>query len=201
MGSIVFWDVDTQHDFMDPMGKLPVPEAGSILKNLERLTKSSLPQRVMSGSIDAHTPRDPEFKVWPEHCVYGTPGQRKIPETTKQGVLYVPSRKLTANQLREIVEYDTQVIFEKQHNDVRTNPNAKAFLESVAPESVIVYGVATDVCVDLAVMYLARDLGYRVTVASDAIKAIDTVKERKCIASWRSEGVHLRKTEEILTKL
>lgn len=198
MGNIVFWDVDTQHDFMDPIGKLSVPGASSILKNLERLTKKSQPQRIVSGSIDAHTPRDLEFKEWPEHCVYGTPGQRKIPESTLHDTLYVPSRKLTSRQLSEAIAHDGQVIFEKQHNDVRTNLNAQVFLESINPEQIVVYGVATDVCVDLAVKYLARDLGYRVMVAADAIKEIDPDRGKKCVAEWRSLGVHLQKTEKLL---
>jgi nicotinamidase/pyrazinamidase len=200
MGNIVFWDVDTQHDFMDPNGKLSVPGASSILNNLERLTKTSLTPRVMSGSIDAHIPRDLEFREWPEHCVYGTPGQRKIPESTPQDTLYVPSRKLTTKQLKEVITYDKQVIFEKQHNDVRTNPNAKVFLESINPEQILVYGVATDVCVDLAVKYIARDLGYKVIVVTDAIKEIDPAKGKKCLAEWRNLGVQLQKTEELLKR-
>ncbi len=156
MGRIVFWDVDTQVDFMEPKGKLSVPGATTIKNNLSRLTNSAPSFCTLSGSVDAHTPKDREFKVWPEHCVYGTPGQRKTPESATQDTLFVPSVKLTARQLSEVVAYNKQVLFEKQHSDVETNPNTRSFLAKIDPEEVVVYGVATDVCVDLAVTEVLR---------------------------------------------
>jgi nicotinamidase/pyrazinamidase len=198
---IIFWDVDTQVDFMEPDGKLPVPGANAIKNNLRRLTTSASSFCTLSGSVDAHTPRDPEFKTWPEHCVYGTPGQRKIPESTTQDTLFIPSVKLTAKQLSVAATDNRQVLFEKQHNDVETNPNTRPFLTKINPEEIIVYGVASDVCVDLAVRYLADKLGYRVTVALDAIMGIDSNKTKACIDAWRSLKVSLQHTEQILEKL
>ncbi len=201
MGRIVFWDVDTQVDFMEPKGKLSVPGATTIKNNLSRLTNSAPSFCTLSGSVDAHTPKDREFKVWPEHCVYGTPGQRKTPESATQDTLFVPSVKLTARQLLEVVAYNKQVLFEKQHSDVETNPNTRSFLAKIDPEEVVVYGVATDVCVDLAVRYIADKLGYKATVALDAIMGIDPDKIKACIDEWRRLKVSLRKTEQILAKL
>jgi len=201
MRRIVFWDVDTQVDFMEPDGKLPVPGAITIKNKLERLTYSAPSFCTLSGSVDAHTPRDLEFKTWPEHCVYGTPGQRKIPESTTRDVSYVPSVKLTVRQLSEVVANNKQVLFEKQRIDVETNPNTRPFLAKIDPEEVVVYGVATDICVDLAVRYLADELGYKVTVALDAIRGIDSNKTKACIDGWRSLKVSLQNTEQILEKL
>jgi len=201
MRRIVFWDVDTQVDFMEPNGKLSVPGATAIKDNLSRLTNSAPSFCTLSGSIDAHLPKDPEFKDWPEHCVYGTPGQRKTPESATRDILFVPSVKLMARQLSEVDAYNKQVLFEKQHNDVETNPNTRPFLVKIDPEEVVVYGVATDVCVDLAVKLIAGKLGYRATVALDAIMGIDSNKTKACIDEWRRLKVSLEKTEHILAKL
>src|SRR5256885_16981460 len=38
MARVIFWDVDTQYDFMKADGKLFVPDADHIIGNLKRLT-------------------------------------------------------------------------------------------------------------------------------------------------------------------
>ena len=40
----LFWDVDTQMDFIDPHGKLYVPNVETIKPNLEKLTKLGIEQ-------------------------------------------------------------------------------------------------------------------------------------------------------------
>ncbi len=201
MRRIIFWDVDTQVDFMEPNGKLPVPDAVAIKNNLLLLTSSAPSICTLSGSVDAHTPRDREFKAWPEHCVYGTPGQRKIPESTTRDAIYVPSIRLSARQLSEVVTARRQTLFEKQEIDVETNPNARLFLAEIDPEEVVVYGVAVDVCVDHAVRYMAEKLGYKTIVVLDAIRGIDPIKTKECFNEWRSLKVGLEKTEQILARL
>jgi nicotinamidase/pyrazinamidase len=197
----LLWDVDTQLDFIEPNGKLPVPGASSIRPAISRLTNLAPDTCIMSGSVDAHTPRDSEFRVWPEHCVYGTPGQRKIPESTRGAPLFIPSTKLTAKQMREAVTSGSQILFEKQHNAVDTNPNIRPFLEAVNPEQILVYGVAIDICVDLAVRYLAKEMGHKIIVASDAIVGIDSSKVKTCMNEWRILKVSRCKSEEIIAEL
>ena len=46
MARVIFWDVDTQYDFMHADGKLYVPEAERIITNLQRLTNRSEERRV-----------------------------------------------------------------------------------------------------------------------------------------------------------
>jgi nicotinamidase/pyrazinamidase len=196
----MFWDVDTQLDFFEG-GKLIVPNAEAIRENLRVLTCEGLKAGVtMAGSADAHTPMDREFQVWGEHCVYGTPGQSKISETRLGDLLFVPSRKLTNSQLEEAARFPSQVIFEKQVNDVRSNHNARHYINTLSPENVVVYGVVTEVCVDLAVQFLAGDLGYSVTVVSDAIKDLDSSKAKKAKSSWNGLGVNIATTNEVLTR-
>src|SRR5437899_5190182 len=86
---VIFWDVDTQVDFMHQDGKLYVPDAESIIPNLKRLTDYAHAHGVrIVASADDHVPghrelsATPDFReTFPLHCMRGTPGQKKIPET------------------------------------------------------------------------------------------------------------------------
>src|SRR5512142_104712 len=79
---VVFWDVDTQRDFMLPDGALYVPGAERIIPNLARLTQYARQHDILVvADVDAHQPDDPEFQDWPPHCLVGTPGQWKVQET------------------------------------------------------------------------------------------------------------------------
>jgi nicotinamidase/pyrazinamidase len=197
MKKIVFWDVDTQVDFIEPTGKLYVPGAESILDNLAYITNLEKVNGRLCGSVDAHLPNDPEFDEWPEHCVYGTPGSLKVPESLANKTLYVPTAKLTNSQLLEVLNYPEQIIFEKQDNDVRTNPNVKPFLDLNNPDLVVIYGVVTEICVKLAVDFIARDLKYNTVVVSDAIKELSINDAERFFSDWESMNVVQVKTEEL----
>ncbi len=98
----VFYDVDTQNDFMNKEGALYVPGAEGIKPNLEKLTKYARENRIaVVGSVDKHfgteeyKSRESELQRWggpfPNHCMSGAYGQYKIPETIVQwgkGAMY-----------------------------------------------------------------------------------------------------------------
>ncbi len=197
MRNVVFWDVDTQVDFIEPTGKLYVPGAEEIRANVAYLTMMGAIRGRLSGSVDAHRLNDMEFREWPEHCVYGTLGQHKIPESIVKGTLFVPSVKLSNEQLIEVVAYEGQVIFEKQFTDVRTNPNVKSYMDLIRPEIIVVYGVVSEICVNLAVVFFAEDLGYETVVVVDAIKGIDMSKVDSCKAVWKALGVEMLRTRDV----
>jgi len=85
----IFYDVDTQYDFMKEEGRLYVPGAESIIDNVGMLTmfavKNSIP---IIGSMDRHfgteeyKHREEEFKAhggpFPYHCMDRSLGQKKI---------------------------------------------------------------------------------------------------------------------------
>jgi nicotinamidase/pyrazinamidase len=88
----IFYDVDTQNDFMYESGALYVPDAESIKPNLEKLTQYALKQKMpIVGSVDRHfgtekyKARESELKRWggpfPDHCMDRTGGVEKIAET------------------------------------------------------------------------------------------------------------------------
>src|SRR5947199_8506586 len=87
---VIFWDVDTQYDFMKADGKLYVPDAEPLIPNLRKLTDyahghgirivASADDHVVDHSEISDTPDWKE--TFPPHCLRGTPGQKKIAETT-----------------------------------------------------------------------------------------------------------------------
>lgn len=104
----IFYDIDTQNDFMNKDGALYVPDAELIKPNLKLLTDYARKNHiVVIGSVDRHfgTPeykhQEQELKIWggpfPNHCMDGTPGQIKIPETTLAPAQGIAADWLTAN--------------------------------------------------------------------------------------------------------
>src|SRR5260221_4433938 len=152
--SAIFWDVDTQADFMVTGGKLYVPGAEKLIPNMKRLTDAAREGRVfIVGDACMHTPDDPEFTRFPPHCVRGTPGAEIIPETRAEKLLIIPNLS-GANIPANLSEFQ-QVILEKQTLDVFDNPNAERVLERIAgftsaDAEVFVFGVVTEYCVRLA---------------------------------------------------
>lgn len=211
---VLFWDVDTQVGFMDPIRivktsnggtkrvGLPVPGAGGIKPNLKILTNLHAQHKIPRiATMDSHDPQDPEFAsfkaISDEHCVNRNPiDWKKIPETTTTGeIKYVaasPKRNDLPNtfKLKSLFEKGRTVVLEKntysvfQHRvgatpeTAKFNENTKANLlierlKSLGLKTAIVYGVATDFCVKLAVDGL-KQAGIRPIVVNDAIKGVYT---------------------------
>src|ERR1700721_2856685 len=88
----IFWEVDAQRDFMLPGGKLYVPGAEKLLPNIRRLTDAARGGKVFLVSHGCfHAPNDPEFKIFPPHCVKGTAGAELVPEALTEKVVRVPN--------------------------------------------------------------------------------------------------------------
>src|ERR1700736_1979275 len=88
----IFWEVDMQADFMLPGGKLYVPGAEKLLPNIKKLTDAARNGRVFFVSHGCfHPPDDPEFEIFPPHCVKGTPGSDYIEHATTKRVARVPN--------------------------------------------------------------------------------------------------------------
>ena len=143
----VFFDIDTQLDFVSPAGSLYVPGAEALLANVARLNQYAARTGIpLISTVDAHTEADPEFKLWPHHCVAGCLGQRK-PQASVVG--------------------GGQIILEKQSTDCFTVPRLHSLLAELAADRYVVYGVVTEICVRHCVDGLAR-LGKPISVVTDA---------------------------------
>jgi nicotinamidase/pyrazinamidase len=191
----IFWDVDTQVDFLSSEGKLWVPGSEAIVPALRRLTQWAAEHRVLVvASVDAHHADDPEFQQWPPHCLVGTAGQQKIPETS------LPRQFVLPNRLTEIpadLSLGQQVVLEKQHLDVFTNPNTEPLLEQLGHPEVVLYGVVTELCVALAARNILQR-GCRVTLVEDAMAALDPVQARMLVDEFIRQGAKLASSSDIV---
>jgi len=83
----IFWDVDTQYDFIMPDGKLYIQGAEEILPNLSLLTSFARRNDIqVLGSIDYHTLYDPEISSDPDFLHYLSPSlPARYARTTQSG--------------------------------------------------------------------------------------------------------------------
>jgi nicotinamidase/pyrazinamidase len=195
----VLWDVDTQIDFMYPHGKLYVPGAEHTIPAMQRLVDAARASGIVHvASADDHELTDaeiadePDFRnTYPPHCLRGTRGALKIPETEQEDP--VP---LTLELLPERYLEGREFLILTKTFDVFTNPNTDVLLDRLDPDEVVVFGVATDVCDDAAIRgFLAR--GWKVTFVEDAARGLDEERAAICTAFWRENGVEFTTSEVI----
>lgn len=205
---LVFWDVDTQVDFMKSDGKLYVPDSESIIPTLARLTDYAHAQRIrIIASSDDHMPGDrelsdtPDWKeTFPEHCMRGTPGQLKIPETALSHPLRIePEAQDPAAIGARARGHDGDVLFLKRWFDVFTNENVLPVLRALAPARIVLYGVALDVCDRYAIEgLLTHRSDIRLALVTDAARAIHDDQREPLLRSWAQRGVQLLTSDQVL---
>lgn len=196
-GRIVFWEVDTQQDFMLPGGKLYVPGAEKIIPNIDRLVELVRAGRVLLVS-DAceHSPDDPEFKTFPPHCIRGTPGARIVPEGLAQTVYTIPNDP--SAKLPDSIFENQQINLEKQSLDVFDNPHTETIVNRLGKDTeYMVFGVVTEHCVRLAAKGLL-DRGRKVSVIKDAIETLDATEGRRTLDDLKSLGVQFVSTDQAI---
>lgn len=177
----VFFDVDTQFDFLLPTGALYVPGAERVIEKVASLNRYAMEHSIpVISTMDAHAEDDPEFKQWPHHCVAGTLGQRKPSQTLLEKRVVVqnaPGHETIA----------AQMLIEKQTFDCFTNVNLRAILTELKAERYVVYGVVTEICVRLAAFGLLK-LGKKVEVVSDAVRGLSDEANAKMLAEFTAAG-------------
>lgn len=211
----VFIDVDVQNDFCDRAGALHVPDSPTALfaAIVRGAVRGSHP---ILGSVDSHAydawefasndrrgpnGEDPRF---PDHCVKGTWGWLKVDGTLPPRSRFAPNVPgLDASALAgEIVRGETQgLYFEKEVYSLFANPSAEAVLAAVAaasasPLELVVFGVATDYCVQAAVLGL-RERGYHTALITDAARGITVPGTEAAMAAMGAAGAHLATAGEL----
>jgi nicotinamidase/pyrazinamidase len=185
---------------MLPGGKLYVPGAEKLIPNISRLVNTASENRAfLISSRDHHSPQDPEFKIFPPHCIKGTEGAQVIPEALAQNVLAAPNE--SAFRLPVDLTRYQQVLIEKQSLDVFDNPHTAEIVNSLSPNAeVFVFGVVTEYCVRSTAKGLLN-LGRTVSIVSDAIEHLDPAAGSKAIAELTEAGASLITTEAALARL
>ena len=119
---MIFFDVDTQHDFMDADGALYVQGAESIRPNIERLLRAAEKYGITTfSSCCAHQPGDPEFEIFPPHCVDGTYGAERVfadlPDLPRHVIAVEPTAESP-----EVIATANHYVIKKKVFDPFSNP-------------------------------------------------------------------------------
>ena len=196
----IFWEVDVQADFMLPGGKLYVPGAEKLLVNIRRLTDAARQGQVFLVSHGCfHTPDDPEFKIFPPHCVKGTAGAELVPEALTDKVARVPN-DAEAKLPEDLSKYQ-QILLEKQTLNIFKSRHADALVQRLGSHAeFVVFGVVTEYCVSFAVKGLL-ERGRRVAVVGDAIETLSREEGQKTVAELEQLGARLTTTDQALRAL
>ena len=208
MAGIVLWDVDTQVDFMLPDGKLYVPGAEQTAPAMKRLVDAARRAGIVHvASADDHELTDPEISsdpdfqnTYPPHCLRGTRGAEKVRETAQVDPLPLGLVPFPPGLVPGLVEGRREVLLLKKNFNVFTNPNAEPVLEALDPDEVVLFGVATDVCDDAAILGLLQR-GRRVTFVEDAARGLDDSRVASCTAVWRDRGVDFTTVDAVVERL
>jgi len=172
--------VDAQKGFSSLCpDELPVPGGVEIVPNVNRLL--ALPWARIDASQDWHPPDHCSFlgrrdNLYPPHCVRGTPGADFLPGLHTER-FHVVWRK---GYLPDVEAYAVTA----QH------PGFAACLAAAGVRSVVVCGLATNICC----FFAARDLraaGFRVLLVEGASAGIDVVAAGLYQQRARDEGLRL----------
>jgi nicotinamidase/pyrazinamidase len=192
-GPLVFVDIDTQSDFIEPDGALYIPGSEAILGNLARLTAFARSRHIpVLASGCSHTDDDPELRQFRPHCMKGSPGQARVPATSWPGsVVLEPGDRYSG-------DLPPHLTLHKREFDLFSHPEAERLvsLYDRGRPTFVVYGVATDYCVRVAVDGLL-ERGLRTAVVVDAMRAIDRSAEPGVFESFVARGALLTLTDVV----
>ncbi len=193
----VFFDVDTQLDFLYPGGALYVPGAEKLVDALDALTRYASSNGIqIISTADAHTEDDPEFAIWKPHCIAGTVGQQKAGVTLLNQALVLSTGPDALEEIRPRVAEARQIIVEKQKLDAFSNPHLSSLLNSLEADRYLLYGVVTELCVRCAAFGLL-DRGARVELVLDAIQSLSAPEERDFLEQFEMRGGTMTTAREV----
>ncbi len=177
----VFFDIDTQIDFMFPAGALYAPGAETILGAVSTLNRYAAEHGIpVISTMDAHSENDPEFKTWPHHCVVDTCSQQKPASTLLERRVVVPNASWTPREAQ-------QYLLEKQTFDCFTNVNLRQLLDTLGADRYVVYGVVTEICVKDAAFGLLKT-GRRIELVTDAVRSLNDDAGARMLAEFTAAG-------------
>src|SRR5271154_2660890 len=185
--NLVFWEVDTQADFMLPGGKLYVPGAEQLLPNIQKLTDAARQGYVFLVSHGCyHSKDDPEFNSFPPHCIKGSTGAEFVREALTERVLTV-TNEATAALPHDFSDHH-QILLEKQTLDIFESQHAGKLVERLHPRAeFVVFGVVTEFCVRFAAKGLL-ERGRRVCVVQDAVETLKAEDGQRTVAELQGLG-------------
>ena len=196
----IFWDVDTQFDFMRPEGKLYVPGAETIIDKVSEVRRFALENGYsIVADIDWHSldndeiSETPDYRqTFPPHCMAGEPGSERVGFLGELPIEYVGLETMEPNALSTLISKEQfHVVIRKDALDVFSNPNTDKLVELIDPKKVVVFGVALDFCVCCVVQGLSRFGNIQLCVLKDAVKGLEVRPEQEIFDEFRQIGVEV----------
>ncbi|MFW9882617.1 MAG: cysteine hydrolase family protein, partial [Candidatus Thorarchaeota archaeon] len=200
--------IDTQKDFMDPDGALYVKDAEYIKDNLHDLTEYAEECNIKTiNTADYHTDKSKEISdkpdfvnTFPPHCMVNNEGGEFIPETYPK----------VFDDNYYLVNYNDSKIDEEKFHRARNIIILKDAFDVFAGnkftdeilmliqkkqiiEHVIIYGVATNICVKYAVDGLLTRK-FKAQLVLDATKALPGYPLEEMYSAWLNKGLRLTTT-------
>ncbi len=207
---IVFWDVDTQFDFMRPEGRLYVPGAENIIDQISQVRKFALENGFsIIASTDWHSTDNqeisdnPDFKqTFPPHCMANKPGSERVGYLGELPIEYIPNDKMDADALRKLTNKEQfHIVIRKQDTDVFSNLNTVELIELIAPKMAVVFGVALDVCVDQALRGLCTFPDIKLCLLKDATKGLEIKSADELLDEFQQMGIEITELSNLRRQL
>lgn len=145
--------IDMLRDFVEPDGKLYIgPTAKGVVEAISReIEKARSCRWPIIYVCDTHSKDDPEFNMFPPHCITGTPGAEVVDELKPHpGDKIIPKRRYSGF-------FQTDLDLTLRELDI---------------DEVVLVGVCTNIC-NLYTAADARMLNYKVTALRDCMSSFD----------------------------
>lgn len=168
--------IDMLNDFVG--GKLGFERAKAIVPNIRRLIDSAHERSIPVIYIcDAHSPEDPELKLWGEHAMAGSEGAQVVPE-------------LRPTKGDSVLEKHTYNIF--------YNTDLDELLRGMGVKRLVLTGVVTEICVqNSAAGAFLR--GYEIVVPEDCVASPDEDVHRASLEYMkRVYGARITTSKELI---
>ncbi len=137
MSNTLFWNVDTQYDFMndDPnaeyAGKLPVPGATEIKSELESLTDLAEQEGIqVVNTADWHHPSDDEISDDPDEVVEGGYGEDAADRVMRQSIFNDGLGILDEETVDALMEDEFETLY---RNRLRQKAEYQPHLKEIHP--------------------------------------------------------------------
>ena len=126
-------------------------------------------------------------------------GRDRSPWHKKLGIHVKPSDPM-GHFISGVEPLDDEMIFNKTASGVFHSTNLQYVLNNLGISALVVCGVFTDECVENAVR-TGCDLGYNMTVATDACAAVTPKRHEDALDSLRDRYAHAATTSEVINAL
>ena len=187
-----------QADFFLPGGSMYTQEAMSVRSQVYKLFEwASENQHPVISTVLRVSPNHIGPLGCIPHCVEGTYGERKLPNTLISPYIDLGMRNIT-DLPEDILQRYHQVIFEQRSTNIFDHARAERLLSQLSPTTFIVCGAGVSFGVSQAALGL-RKRGYSVVVPNNAVLDFGSHHMKSVCKKMAATGVVFLSTETIIT--